>query len=142
MQRLFGMVVLKTLKCKISDFLNSNTCFCSWLYGRYLIFFVRMWIQNFRPHCAFYHSAKTLGLTSKRWCFVSGIERQKKNLLLKKKLKTGREKSRRENFLIVLLLSRTFPVQKNSSRTSAFSARQAFFSTLFVSILIFFLSLA
>ena len=29
-----SMLVIKILKCKISDFLNSNTCFCSQLYGR------------------------------------------------------------------------------------------------------------
>jgi hypothetical protein len=27
------MLVFETLKNKISDFLNSNTCFCSRLYG-------------------------------------------------------------------------------------------------------------
>ena len=27
------MLVIETLKRKISDFLNSNTCFCSQLYG-------------------------------------------------------------------------------------------------------------
>ena len=27
------MLVIETLKCKISDFLNSNTCFCSRLYS-------------------------------------------------------------------------------------------------------------
>ena len=26
-------VVIETIKCKISDFVNSNTCFCSRLYG-------------------------------------------------------------------------------------------------------------
>ena len=30
-----GMLVIKTLKSKISDFLNSNTCFCLQLYGTY-----------------------------------------------------------------------------------------------------------
>ena len=28
-EKIFGMLVIETLKCKISDFLNSNTCFCS-----------------------------------------------------------------------------------------------------------------
>ena len=28
-----GMLVIETLKCKISHFLNSNMCFCSRLYG-------------------------------------------------------------------------------------------------------------
>ena len=30
-----NMLVIETLRCKISDFLNSNTCFCSQLYGSY-----------------------------------------------------------------------------------------------------------
>ena len=30
-----SMLVIKTLKWKISDFLSSNTCFCSQLYGKY-----------------------------------------------------------------------------------------------------------
>ena len=30
------MLVIETLKCKISDFLNSNMCFCSRLYCTYL----------------------------------------------------------------------------------------------------------
>ena len=31
------MLVFETLKNKKSDFLNSNTCFCSPLYGMYFI---------------------------------------------------------------------------------------------------------
>ena len=31
------MIVIETLTCKISDFLNSNTCFCSWLCGDIVI---------------------------------------------------------------------------------------------------------
>ena len=33
----YDMLVLETLKCKISNFLNSNTCFCSLLYWMYCI---------------------------------------------------------------------------------------------------------
>ena len=29
-----GMLVIDALKCKISDFLNSNMCYCSLLYGK------------------------------------------------------------------------------------------------------------
>ena len=32
-KKLCGMLVIVTLKSKISDFLNSNTCFCLRLYG-------------------------------------------------------------------------------------------------------------
>ena len=37
-----GMLLIETLKNKISDFLNSNTCFCSQLYGilKYLLRFI------------------------------------------------------------------------------------------------------
>ena len=33
------MLVIETLKCKISDFLNSNKCFYSQLYGNHLYLF-------------------------------------------------------------------------------------------------------
>ena len=32
-KKIYGMLVIETLKCKISDFLNSNTCFYLELYG-------------------------------------------------------------------------------------------------------------
>ena len=32
-KKICGMLVIETLKSKISDFLNSNTCFCSRLYS-------------------------------------------------------------------------------------------------------------
>jgi hypothetical protein len=35
LKKKFGMLVFETLKNKKSDFLNSNTCFCSRLYGRF-----------------------------------------------------------------------------------------------------------
>ena len=37
--------IMKTLKCKISDFLNSNTCFCSRLFGKFSdgIVFFQIW---------------------------------------------------------------------------------------------------
>ena len=33
-KKICGMLVIETLKWKISDFLNSNTCFCSQLSGQ------------------------------------------------------------------------------------------------------------
>ena len=33
----YGMLVIKTLKCKISDFLNSNRFFSSQLYSMYYV---------------------------------------------------------------------------------------------------------
>ena len=42
-----GILVIETLKCKISDFLNSNTCFCSRLYGRLkIISSTSLWSQG------------------------------------------------------------------------------------------------
>ena len=39
-----GMLVIETLKRKISDFLNSNTCFCLRLYdSKKKIFPIRAW---------------------------------------------------------------------------------------------------
>ena len=38
------MIVIETLKSKISDFLNSNTCFCSWLYS---LFYKNSPLQDF-----------------------------------------------------------------------------------------------
>ena len=35
LKKICGMLVIETLKNKISDFLNSNTCFCLRLYGRF-----------------------------------------------------------------------------------------------------------
>ena len=35
LKQICGILVIKILKCKISDFLNSNTCFCFLLFGKY-----------------------------------------------------------------------------------------------------------
>jgi hypothetical protein len=35
-KKICGMLLIETLKSKLSDFLNSNTYFCSRLYGTYL----------------------------------------------------------------------------------------------------------
>ena len=37
-KKICGMLVIETLKSNISYFLNSNTCFCSRLYGKYILF--------------------------------------------------------------------------------------------------------
>ena len=39
-------LLLETLRCKISVFLNSNTCFCSQLYGRYSLLILGQGGQN------------------------------------------------------------------------------------------------
>ena len=44
---MLGMLVLETLKCKTSDFLNSNTCFCLRLYG---VSISKKGRRNFQPH--------------------------------------------------------------------------------------------
>ena len=73
------MLLIETLKSKISDFLNSNTCFCSQLYGKYFFSELSARLNEMQEKC---HAVEARRLERQRVIDAEAKEDINKQLLI------------------------------------------------------------
>ena len=73
-EKICGMLVIETLESQIYDFLNSNTCFCSRLYGRFKFLHHGFTFISHSYLVFFYFSIKFYFLSKRNSHFLSNLQ--------------------------------------------------------------------